>query len=63
MSYVIRVDGKKQSSGFGRLQPAISCAEIVVPATAYVEVIDEAGYTDRVVWVRKGASNDSQKPE
>lgn len=63
MAYCIRVDGKRLSFGFSRLQPAISSAEAVEPPTAKVEVVDDGGDVDRLVWTRKGASNEAPKSE
>lgn len=59
MSYVLRIDGKKQSSGFTRLQSAILSGETAEGGV--VEVVDEAQDGDRVVWTKKGGtSNEPQ---
>ncbi len=60
MSYGLRLNGKRLPFGFGRLQPAISAAQAVEePGT--LEVVDEGGDVDRVVWTRKELSDGETK--
>jgi len=61
MSYLIRVNGKRQSSGFARLHPAILAAE-TMPGPD-VEVVDDGPDGERIVWRKKGDSHAEQKAQ
>ena len=59
MSYVLKVNGKKQSQGYGRLQAAINVALSL--ETEDVKIVDDGVERERIVWTKQAKEISDEK--